>query len=116
MSQEKVDQKKELKKNRKKIVKKNKRNAIIGTVCGVVVTLGIVGWLGYSGYSKYEAYQEENAVTTAIDLSAITDYESSITTVQSEDTNDTTTDDTNTEDSATDDSSDDTTEASEDAE
>ena len=99
MSQEKVDQKKELKKNRKKIVKKNKRNAIIGSVCGIIVTLGIVGWLGYSGYTKYETYKTENATTTAIDLSAITDYEGTITTVQSDDTEEaTTSDDTSSED------------------
>ena len=99
MSQEKVDQKKELKKNRKKIVKKNKRNAIIGSVCGIIVTLGIVSWLGYSGYTKYETYKAENATTTAIDLSAITDYEGTITTVQSDDAEETTTsDDTSSED------------------
>ena len=55
MSQAKVDRYKEEKKNRKKIMAKEKRMRIAGYVAGCLVAAGIIGWAGYSGYSAYEA-------------------------------------------------------------
>ena len=50
MSQAKVDRYKEEKKNRKKIMAKEKRMRIAGYVAGCLVAAGIIGWAGYSGY------------------------------------------------------------------
>ena len=55
MSQAKVDRYKEEKKNRKKIMAKEKRMRIAGYVAGCLVAAGIIGWAGSSGYSAYEA-------------------------------------------------------------
>ena len=55
MSQAKVDRYKEEKKNRKKIMAKEKRMRIAGYIVGCLVAVGIIGWAGYSGYSAYEA-------------------------------------------------------------
>ena len=49
MSQAKVDRYKEEKKNRKKIMAKEKRMRIAGYVAGCLVAAGIIGWAGYSG-------------------------------------------------------------------
>ena len=51
MSQAKVDRYKEEKKNRKKIMAKEKRMRIAGYIVGCLVAVGIIGWAGYSGYS-----------------------------------------------------------------
>lgn len=78
MSQEKVDKKKELKANRKDIVKKKKiQNVVRGAVVALVAVL-VVLWMGISGYSKYEAYQEENPKTYSVDIGAISDYEATL--------------------------------------
>ena len=76
MSQEKVDRNKELKKNRKDIVKKNHRNQVIRTVIWTIVVLAIVAWLGYSGYNVYAdnktAASAENP--TPIDLTPVSGF------------------------------------------
>ena len=46
MSQAKVDRYKEEKKNRKKIMAKEKRMRIAGYVAGCLVAAGIIGWAG----------------------------------------------------------------------
>ena len=46
MSQAKVDRYKEEKKNRKKIMAKEKRMRIAGYVAGCLVAAGIIGWGG----------------------------------------------------------------------
>ena len=53
MSQAKVDRYKEEKANRKKILAKEKRKRIAGTICGWLIALLIVGWAGYSGYNAF---------------------------------------------------------------
>ena len=80
MSQAKVDYRKEQKKNIKKTVRTRKIKNVIGTTALVVVFCAVVGWLGYSGVSKYMDYKEANAktVTTPVDLTAISDYMSSL--------------------------------------
>ena len=64
MSQAKVDRYKEEKKNRKKIMAKEKRMRIAGYVAGCLVAVGIIGWAGYSGYSAYEANIPSAATVT----------------------------------------------------
>ncbi|MCR5054282.1 MAG: hypothetical protein K6A69_05510 [Lachnospiraceae bacterium] len=78
MSQEKVDKKKELKANRKDIVKKKKiQNVVRGAVVALVAVLAVL-WMGISGYSKYEAYQEENPKTYSVNINPISDYEATL--------------------------------------
>ena len=80
MSQAKVDYRKEQKKNIKKTVRTRKITTAIRTVAFIVVLGAAVAWLGYSGVSKYMNYKEENkkTTTTAVDLTAVSDYLSSL--------------------------------------
>ena len=75
MSQAKVDQKKELKANRKQIVALQKRKRMLTICCGWVLLVAVLGWAGYSAYGIYESKQP--AIYT--DLTAINDYTSSLT-------------------------------------
>ena len=52
MSQEKVNQKKELKTKRKSIVRKKKIEYGITMAILVIVAVAIIGWVGYSVYTK----------------------------------------------------------------
>lgn len=76
MSQAKVDRYKEEKKNRKKIMAKEKRMRIVGYVAGCLVAAGIIGWAGYSGYSAYEAGKPMETIYANLD--SVTDYMSSL--------------------------------------
>jgi uncharacterized membrane protein YebE (DUF533 family) len=83
MSQEKVDLKKEQKKNRKKLNRKAKIQRVAITLCSVIVLVAACGWIGYSAYDSYQKKQaevaaNEEAVYTPVDLSAINDYISSL--------------------------------------
>ena len=79
MSQVKVDYKKEMKHNRKKLVKQNKIKRAAGWACGIAILIAACGWIGYSSYSKYEEVKSEEVVSTAVDISPISDYVSSLT-------------------------------------
>ena len=98
MSQEKVDRNKELKRNRKEILKKQRRQRIIGRVCGAVIAVVIVGWIGFSAWDTYE--QRRTSTAAEVDLSAITDY------LSGQDTTDDSTDTTDGSSDTTDASSD----------
>lgn len=81
MSQAKVDRYKEEKKNRKKIMAKEKRMRIAGyvagcLVAGCLVAAGIIGWAGCSGYSAYEANKPMETIYANLD--SVTDYMSSL--------------------------------------
>lgn len=78
MSQEKVNYKKELKKDRKKIVKKQRIERIVLTLAASVVCIAIAGWIGFSVYTKAEAAKDAEVTYTAADLSSITEYLSSL--------------------------------------
>ena len=78
MSQQKVEQKKELKKNRKEIVKKNHAKSLIRNCIGIVVGLLVVAYLAFSGVQQYNKYKEANPSSLLIDNSALTDYEDSL--------------------------------------
>lgn len=71
MSQEKVNQYKEQKKNRKEIIKKEKRKALISKVCVAAVLLVVAGWLVYSAVVTVQN-AEGPAVT--VNTSALTEY------------------------------------------
>lgn len=76
MSQAKVDRYKEEKKNRKKIMAKEKRMRIAGYIVGCLVAVRIIGWAGYSGYSAYEASKPMETIYANLD--SVTDYMSSL--------------------------------------
>lgn len=71
MSQEKVNQYKEEKRNRKEIEKKKKQKALITKLCAGVVLAALVIWIGYSAVVTVQN-AEGPAVT--VDASAITEY------------------------------------------
>lgn len=71
MSQEKVNQYKEAKKNRKETVKKEKQKAFLAKLGVSVVGLAILVWLGYSAVISIQNAQGP-AVT--VDTSAVTEY------------------------------------------
>ncbi|MCD8013533.1 MAG: hypothetical protein LUG99_10215 [Lachnospiraceae bacterium] len=51
MSQEKVDRYKEEKKNRAKIIKREKRQWMLTKVVGALVAVLVVAWVGFSVYN-----------------------------------------------------------------
>ena len=71
MSQEKVNQYKENKKNRKEIEKKAKHKSMITKICAGIVGAVVVVWLGYSAVVTIQN-AEGPAVT--VDSSAISEY------------------------------------------
>ncbi len=71
MSQEKVNQYKENKKNRKEIAKKAKQKSMITKICVGVVGAVLVAWLGYSAVVTIQN-AEGPAVT--VDADAISEY------------------------------------------
>lgn len=79
MSQAKVDKHKELKKNKKKIVKRQKINRFMWAILGTVITVALVAFVVYSGYRSYEeAHADDPLPTVEVDLSSVTDYETAL--------------------------------------
>ena len=83
MSQAKVEEHKEEKLHRKEIVKKQRRNRFIGAVVVVAICCAAVIWIGWSLYgtvksSQEEASKDKQTVVTPVDMSALSDYASSI--------------------------------------
>lgn len=72
MSQEKVNKYKEEKANRKAILKKEKRNRMIGRIVGSVIGLALVGWIGFSIYDKVVTGME--TAQTEVKLDAVSNY------------------------------------------
>lgn len=75
MSQEKVDQYKESKKNRKQEVKKEKRKALLAKLGGGIVLLALVIWIGYSAVMTV---QNAEGPSVTVDPTAIEEYVDSI--------------------------------------
>lgn len=71
MSQEKVNQYKEQKKNRKEIMKKEKQKALITKLCVSAVVFLVGAWLVYSAVVTVQ-HAEGPAVT--VDTEAISEY------------------------------------------
>ena len=84
MSQKKVDEYKERKVNREKIYKKEKRILMMEKLVGLAIWLVAVVWIGYSVYGQYQRNLQENPETTMINMSAIDDYMSGLSTDDSE--------------------------------
>ena len=83
MSQKKVDQYKKEKANRKQIMKREKIKRRAVTVCSTVVCAAVIGWVGYSAFGYFHKQKEKAPKQTEVDLTAISDYMSSL---SSEDT------------------------------
>ena len=80
MSQEKVDQ---YKKN--KAVRGKKSMTLVEKLGITIVSLLLVGWIGYSAYQVITTPDEDaEVVTTQMDVTAITDYLSSLNTTDAE--------------------------------
>lgn len=63
MSQAKVDQRKEYKKNRKKILAKEKRNNQITKIIAYLCLIVIIGGVGFSFYKKVNPTPEPDSST-----------------------------------------------------
>ncbi|MBQ6386720.1 MAG: hypothetical protein IJJ38_11210 [Lachnospiraceae bacterium] len=77
MSQKKVDQYKEYKKNRAKILKREKMVRRIEMIAAALICAVLVGWLGYSAVQTRNKAAEENAQAPAaveVDMNAYMDY------------------------------------------
>ena len=72
MSQAKVDQYKQDKANRKKIIAKEKRFHVYRVVATLAVFAAILGWAGTSAYSYYE--KNKPAKTYEVSTDAVSDY------------------------------------------
>ena len=78
MSQAKVDRYKEQKKNRKQIIKKEKREWMATKLGLSVIAIVLVAWIGISAYSGITGTEEETATveksTYTLDVSPLDDY------------------------------------------
>ncbi len=81
MSQEKVNQYKESRKNRKAEIAKSKRKGFAAKLAAVLVLVAVCGWLGYSAVITALDI-EPNEV--AVDTTAINEYVTSLTEVEAE--------------------------------
>ena len=71
MSQEKVNQYKEAKKNRKEIAKKEKRKAMLTKIGVGAVAAVLVAWIGYSAVITV---QNAEGPAVSVDSTAISEY------------------------------------------
>lgn len=99
MSQEKVDRYKEQKANRKELMKKAKRAAVIRNTIASVVLVAVVGWVGYSGVTYIIKHLPRPEVD--VNYTSVADYVESLTAEEETTTEDTTAEETTTEDTAT---------------
>ena len=80
MSQAKVDRYKEEKRNRAKLIKKEKREWMFTQLGLAAIAVIIIGWVGMSIYTSIQDSNEEAQVleTYTIDTSALDEYISSL--------------------------------------
>ncbi len=76
MSQKKVEQHKQEKANRKKLMKKAKAKHIVAVICGWVIVAAIVVWAGIGVYTYYKSNVTYETIYT--DVTPLTDYISSV--------------------------------------
>lgn len=77
MSQAKVDRYKEQKKNRKKIMKREKMENALVKICSALVCAAIVVWIGYSAVNMSKNKSEETTGETTsytLDTTALDNY------------------------------------------
>ena len=83
MSQAKVDRYKEEKKNRAKIMAKEKRDWALTKLAGGILALAIVVWAGYSAVTALRKAPEENTTLETenytVNTTALDDYINSLT-------------------------------------
>lgn len=72
MSQEKVDRYKKEKANRKEIMRKKQRAAVLRIATMCVVGVLLLGWIGYSAYNLHEEKQPRKVAE--IDYTSINGY------------------------------------------
>lgn len=83
MSQAKVEEHKEEKLHRKQIVKKQKRAKLLAGIITAAICAALAVWIGWSVYgtvrdAQKEAASKKEKTVTPVDLSAISDYGSSL--------------------------------------
>lgn len=74
MSQAKVDRYKEEKKNRQKIMKKQKLENALLKLGGTLVAVALVGWLGFSVYQTVTSSKDAVSNTYSVDTAAVDEY------------------------------------------
>ena len=75
MSQAKVDRYKEEKRNRAKIIKKEKREWLMTKIGLSAIALVMVGWVGMSVYTSMTVTEDTGVIPTyTIDTQALDDY------------------------------------------
>ncbi|MEE0419274.1 MAG: hypothetical protein UDG86_04405 [Lachnospiraceae bacterium] len=85
MSQEKVDRYKEEKRNREKILKKEKRQTLLMKIGGAVVGIALVGWIGFSVYHQAANTANASGKTYSVDTAALDNYMNNMSAAESED-------------------------------
>ena len=87
MSQQKVDKYKKEKNNRDKLQKREKRIFQLEMFGVAVVCIAMVAWIGYSAYdliTREDPDAEQQVVTTEMDVTALSDYLSSLSQTETE--------------------------------
>lgn len=87
MSQQKVDKYKKEKNNRDKLQKREKRTFHLEMFGVAVVCIAMVAWIGYSAYdliTREDPDAEQQVVTTEMDVTALSDYLSSLSQTETE--------------------------------
>jgi len=74
MSQAKVDRRKEEKRNRERIQKKEKRSLFLTKVCCGSVILAIIGWIGFSSYERATDRSPGSGVAFEVNTAALDDF------------------------------------------
>ena len=87
MSQAKVEKYKEAKANRKKTMKKEKISKILRNSIAGVVVVAALGWVGYSGVASIIDNIPREEID--VDYTAVSNYETALTAVETDDTADT---------------------------
>ena len=78
MSQAKVDAYKQQKKNRDKMMKREKRIMVRERLLVIVVAAAIVFWIGFSIYRYNDSRTEKEISYTEVDLSAVNDFSNAL--------------------------------------
>lgn len=87
MSQAKVDRKKEIRKNREAVARKNKLHERIAWMITGVIGLAIIAWLAFSLYQKIDEYEASKPIDYKYyeaDTSAVNEYVDDVATAAEE--------------------------------
>ena len=78
MSQAKVEQRKQEKKNRTKLMRKEKFSRVLTGLLGLILVAAIGVWIGVSVYNMQMQKAAENVEYVDVNMSALQDYEASL--------------------------------------